>query len=150
VEAFKGRLRKGQKVGLNAGGGGDCTKSFDVGKLYLIYDGGHVCSRTRSIGSLDDIEVKLLRTGKLPPVPVGAASSPRLVSGSPPHHGYPASASWHRSAPRATHSEDRDMKLTTGTYAHLVVEDLRAAVESITPTGSHRFRIPPGHTIWCR
>lgn len=76
LEVFKGKVIMGEQFELPSGGGGNCTFGFQVESEYLIYahpDGPRsvwFCSRTRQITSQEDSELRWLRTGKLPPVPV--------------------------------------------------------------------------------
>jgi hypothetical protein len=74
-EAFAGQVKAAQVIRLQAGGFGDCTPTYDVGPLYLIYAADTagstvlLCSRTRKVEA-DDPELRWLRTGQLPPIPV--------------------------------------------------------------------------------
>ena len=75
LEVFKGQVKRGERLQLPYGGGGDCTIRFEEGIEYLMYAHGsepedvHHCSRTRPVRA-GDSELDWLRTGRLPPVPV--------------------------------------------------------------------------------
>jgi hypothetical protein len=70
LETFKGDVSVGHTPMVPTGGHHDCTFGFNVGKTYVIYNGASWCSRTREIVSVEnDVELKWLRTGVLPPTP---------------------------------------------------------------------------------
>ncbi|RKH54024.1 hypothetical protein D7X55_05020 [Corallococcus sp. AB049A] len=75
LQTFKGSIQAGDVLKLPYGRGGDCVLSLPPGQTWLIYadvDGPTEvtsCSRTRRVDP-DDSELKWLRTGVLPPVPV--------------------------------------------------------------------------------
>lgn len=66
----------GEQFELPSGGGGNCTFGFQAESENLIYayaEGPRsvgFCSRTRPITSEEDSELRWLRTGKPPPIPV--------------------------------------------------------------------------------
>jgi hypothetical protein len=110
VEVFKGKARVGEVVPLEVPMSGSCDIVVAPGELWLIYADGPAtkdivrCSRSRRIAP-DDSELKWLRTGKLPPVPVAmhresvscvacdvAAEAKRLLAAQDPADARPVAA----------------------------------------------------------